>query len=57
MVAFGFTLQRTRGSHRAYTHPSCPRLLTIQPRGKEAQAYQVRQFLDIVEEYGLKLEE
>ncbi|MEO6247046.1 MAG: type II toxin-antitoxin system HicA family toxin [Sphingomicrobium sp.] len=29
--AFGFTLKRTRGSHRQYTHPKVPAVLTINP--------------------------
>lgn len=51
--AVGFRLSRTKGSHRSYVHPSCPKLLVIQPMGKEAKRYQVREFLDMLEEYGL----
>ncbi|MBO0749437.1 MAG: type II toxin-antitoxin system HicA family toxin [Porphyrobacter sp.] len=51
--AFGFRLSRTKGSHSSYVHPDCPRLLVIQPKGKEAKRYQVREFLDMIEEYGL----
>lgn len=54
--AFGFTLERTKGSHRCYSHPGCPRLLVIQPLGQDAKAYQVREFLDMVEQFGLSLE-
>ena len=50
--AVGFRLSRTRGSHRSYVHASCPRLLVIQPMGKDAKRYQVREF-DMLEEYGL----
>ncbi|WP_114952750.1 type II toxin-antitoxin system HicA family toxin [Sphingosinicella terrae] len=56
LAAFGFTLDRTVGSHRQYVHPAVPRPLPVQPSGKEAKRYQVRQFLDIVEEYGLHIE-
>ena len=55
--AFGFIHARTKGSHQSYTHPACPRLLVIQPLGKDAKRYQVREFLDFVEEYGLSLNE
>jgi predicted RNA binding protein YcfA (HicA-like mRNA interferase family) len=55
--AFGFALARTKGSHRSFAHPTCPKLLVLQPNGKEAKRYQVREFLDIVEEFGLTLEE
>ncbi len=51
--AVGFRLARTKGSHRAYVHPDCPKLLVIQPMGKDAKRYQVREFLDMLEEYGL----
>lgn len=34
LVAFGFVLQRTRGSHRAYKHRDLPELLTVQPKGR-----------------------
>lgn len=55
--AFGFTLDRVRGSHHPYVNARIRQRLVIQPIGKEAKAYQVRQFLDMVEEYGLKLDE
>jgi len=55
--AFGFISDRTRGSHQVFVHPDCPRPLVVQPDGKDAKRYQVRQFLDMVKEYGLKLEE
>ncbi|GGY93699.1 type II toxin-antitoxin system HicA family toxin [Novosphingobium colocasiae] len=53
--AFGFRHARTKGSHRSYVHPDCPAVLVIQPKGKDAKRYQVREFLGIVEEYGLTL--
>ena len=55
--SFGFTGIRTKGSHQSFAHRTCPRLLVLQPKGKEAKRYQVREFLDMVEEYGLTLEE
>lgn len=55
--AFGFVFQRQRGSHRAYAHPDCDRLLVIQPRGGNAKPYQVREFLDMIEEYTLTLDD
>ena len=55
--AFGFELVRTKGSHRQYGHPVVPRILSIQPRGKDAKSYQVEQFVDMIEEFGLSLEE
>lgn len=55
--AFGFVHARTKGSHQSYTHDACSQILVIQPKGKDAKHYQVRQFLDMVEEFGLTLEE
>ena len=57
LKAFGFSLDRTVGSHRHYIHPRIARSLPIQPTGKDAKRYQVRQFLELVEEYGLHIEE
>jgi predicted RNA binding protein YcfA (HicA-like mRNA interferase family) len=54
--AFWFRHMRNKRSHRSYAHPACPRLLVIQPKGKDAKRYQVREFLDMVEEYGLQRE-
>lgn len=55
--AFGFTLDRTVGSHRQYRHPAVPRPFPVQPERKDAKPYQVREFLDLVETYGLHIEE
>ena len=53
--AFGFEHDRTVGSHRQYVHPSNPRAFPVQPSGKDAKRYQVREFLELVEHYGLHL--
>ena len=55
--AFGFTPDRTVGSHRQYVHPKVPRAFPVQPLGKDAKRYQVREFLELVETYGLHIEE
>lgn len=55
--AFGFTLERTQGSHRQYVHPLVPRSFPVQPERKDAKRYQVREFLELVETYGLHVEE
>ena len=55
--AFGFELERTVGSHRQYVHPAIPRAFPVQPAGKDAKRYQVREFLELVERYGLHLAE
>lgn len=57
LKAFGFEHARTAGSHRIYVHPRVARPLSVQPRGNDAKPYQVRQFLDMVEEFGLSLDD
>jgi predicted RNA binding protein YcfA (HicA-like mRNA interferase family) len=55
LAALGFKHERTAGSHRIYIHPKATRPLSIQPRGKDAKPYQVRQLRAMIEEFGLKL--
>ncbi len=54
--AVGFRHSRSKGSHRSYRHSDCSRLLVIQPQGSKAKRYQVREFLDMVEEFRLSVE-
>ena len=54
--AFGFELDRTVGSHRQYVHPAIHRAFPVQPSGKDAKRYQVREFLELVERYALHME-
>ncbi len=56
--AFGFVLKRVRGSHHILSHPTVPAALNLQPGpGGKAKSYQVGQLVDLVESYGLDLEE
>lgn len=57
LLAFGFSHKRTRGSHHIYVHRRARRPLSVQPRGGEAKGYQVAQFMAMVEEYGLTMED
>ncbi len=52
----GFELVRTRGSHNIYRHPKVSRHLNIQPIGKEAKPYQIRQLCDMIKEFNLTIE-
>ncbi len=54
LAACGFRLVRQRGSHQSWRHDASGEGLTIQPNGKEAMDYQVREFLRIVREHDLK---
>lgn len=55
LKAFGFTLDRINGSHHVYKHSAATRPLSIQPKGNMAKPYQIDQFLDMVEEFGLTM--
>lgn len=55
VIAFGFNFVRMNGSHAIYTHPKLPRPFPIQPEGKDAKRYQVRELLELVEQYALTL--
>ena len=53
--AFGFRMSRVRGSHHIFTHPEVQELINIQNVRGQAKPYQVRQFLQLVEQYNLEL--
>jgi len=53
--AFGYRLDRIRGSHHIFEHPSATRPLNLQDDHGQAKPYQVRQFLRDVEEFQLTL--
>ena len=55
--AFGFELSRPPGSHQIYEHPDVREILNLQNVNGQVKPYQVRQFLQLVEQYSLKLEE
>lgn len=55
--AFGFALSRINGSHHIFEHPEIPELVNLQNVRGKAKPYQIRQFLDLVEQYNLTLED
>ena len=55
--AFGFEEARSRRSHRCFAHADCTKLLVVQPKGTDAKRYQVRELLDMIEEFGLTLKD
>ena len=55
--AFGFTQIRVRGSHHIYAREGIYDMVNIQNDKGEAKPYQVKQFLNLVEIYNLKLED
>jgi predicted RNA binding protein YcfA (HicA-like mRNA interferase family) len=54
--AAGFTLRRTRGSHHVYSRPGVIEIIDLQPDGKDAKPYQVRQLLTVIEKYDIQIE-
>lgn len=54
-LAFGYKLDRVRGSHHLFVHPQAERPLNFQEAGGRAKAYQVKQFLRDIEEFNLTL--
>ena len=55
--AFGFVLSRVNGSHHIFIHPGVSELINLQNVDGKAKPYQLRQFLQIVEQYNLQMEE
>lgn len=53
--AFGFIYQRQRGSHLIYGHPDVPEFVNIQNDKGRAKSYQVKQFLQLIEKFELRL--
>jgi hypothetical protein len=51
--AFGYRLDRIKGSHHIYENPRAARPLNLQNVRGMAKAYQVRQLLRDVEEFNL----
>ena len=56
--AFGFEFDRQRGSHRYYVRVDVREVINVQPRSDgKAKVAQVVEFLNLVDRYGLRLEE
>ena len=55
--AFGFRLDRIKGSHYIFKHPDLIGIINLQNRKGKIQPYQIRQFLALVEENNLTLKE
>ena len=55
--AFGFTCKGGKGSHKVYSQKDIKEILNFQDVKWKAKPYQVKQFLEIVQEYNLKLRE
>jgi len=54
--AFGFHLSRINGSHHIFVHPEIDELLNLQDVKGKAKPYQIKQFLQLIEQYNLQIE-
>ena len=45
---YGFHLTRQNGSHKTFTKPECPDIITISCHGKEIKAYAVKQVYQVL---------
>ena len=52
LIALGFQ-ERIRGSHHIYTQEGVAEILNLQPKGKQAKPYQVRQVRNVIVTYKL----
>jgi len=55
--AFGFNLDRKEGSHHIYKNKEIAEIINLQNDKGEAKPYQIKQMLNLVEKYNLKLED
>lgn len=55
--AFGFRLARVSGDPHIFEHAEVREIVNLQNRKGKAKPYQVRQFLQLVEQYNLELGE
>ena len=55
--AFGFKLERIKGSHHIFENPKINETINIQNVKGQAKPYQIRQFFAIVEKYKLYMED
>jgi predicted RNA binding protein YcfA (HicA-like mRNA interferase family) len=52
---FGFRLSRVSGSHHIFVHSQVRELVNLQNVNGKAKPYQIRQLLELVERYDLRL--
>lgn len=53
--AFGFTQVRQNGSHHIYSSPESKEFLNLQEVRGQAKPYQIKQFIALIEKYGIRL--
>lgn len=55
--AYGFQLSRVSGSHHIFVNPDIKEIVNIQNVQGKAKPYQVKQFLSLIEQYNLQMED
>ena len=55
--AFGFVSERTKGGHSIYKNHKINKHLNLQPKNGNAKPYQIEQFLEMVQNYNLDMED
>ncbi len=53
LLHLGFSERKGKGSHRLFTRQGVEEIINLQPAGKKAKPYQVRQVREIVIGYNL----
>lgn len=56
VLALGFHLVRSQGSHHIYSQKDVLELVDLQDRNGQAKPYQVRQVVELAERYSLRVE-
>lgn len=54
---YGFHLSRVGGSHHIFVHPKVRELVNLQNVKGQVKPYQIKQFMELVERYNLRIEE
>jgi len=54
---FGFQLSRINGSHHIFIHPQLSEQLNLQSIKGQAKPYQIRQLIQLIERYNLRMED
>lgn len=55
--SFGFKLDRVSGSHHIFIHEQIPDLINLQNVKGQAKPYQLKQLINLIERYDLKMKE
>ncbi len=57
VYAFGFELDRVKGSHHIFKRSGITELINLQKVNGEIKPYQIKQFLALIEKYNIEMGE